>query len=101
MRDILVLFYIFVFSLANAETLTEIKVGALQYSTINWELSHLKALELDRQHGFQLVVVPMANKMRPLLHCKVRRLTSLCQMCFGSLDNGILAKITKFYRCTK
>lgn len=62
MRYILVLIYLLMCSFVKAESLPEIKVGVLQYGTINWELSHIKSQQLDIQNGFQLVVVPMANK---------------------------------------
>ena len=62
MRYILVLFYALVCNVLSAETLPQIKVGVLQYGTINWELSHIKSQQLDTQNGFQLIVIPMANK---------------------------------------
>lgn len=62
MRYILVLFYALVCNVLSAETLPQIKVGVLQYGTINWELSHIKSQQLDKQNGFQLIVIPMANK---------------------------------------
>lgn len=62
MRYTLVLFYALVCNVLSAETLPQIKVGVLQYGTINWELSHIKSQQLDTQNGFQLIVIPMANK---------------------------------------
>ena len=50
MRYILVLFYALVCNVLSAETLPQIKVGVLQYGTINWELSHIKSQQLDTQN---------------------------------------------------
>lgn len=42
----------------RAETL---KLGALGFGTVNWELDTIKRLKLDEKHGFDLEVVPMAG----------------------------------------
>mgnify|MGYP001597223318 CR=1 FL=1 len=47
---------------AQAEELPTLKVGVLKYGTVNWELKAMKQLQLDKQAGFNLQVVPFAGK---------------------------------------
>lgn len=48
-------------SAAAAQDLPTIRLGALAYGTVNWELDTIKARGLDEKHGFQLDVIPMGN----------------------------------------
>ena len=47
------------FSNLNANTL---KIGSLQYGSVNWELDLIKTLELDKNHNFDLEIVQLASK---------------------------------------
>ncbi|GAB4399756.1 MAG: ABC transporter substrate-binding protein [Rhodoferax sp.] len=38
-----------------------VRVGVLEFGTVNWELEALRILGLDKQHGIDLVVVPLAS----------------------------------------
>ena len=40
----------------------EIRVGALKFGTVNWELEVIKSNRLDEKHGFSLEIVPLASK---------------------------------------
>ena len=53
------LFSILVFINANATT---IKIGSLQYGSVNWELKLIKELELDKKNNFDLEIVELASK---------------------------------------
>ncbi len=64
-KKILSIFYVFFsllvcfnHSLAN-ET---IRIGSLQYGSVNWELKLIKELELDKKNGFNLEIVELASK---------------------------------------
>lgn len=46
---------------AIAADLPTIRLGALKFGTVNWELDTIKRLGLDREHGFSLEVVPMGG----------------------------------------
>lgn len=48
-------------SAAAAQDLPTIRLGALAYGTVNWELDTIKARGLDAKHGFELDVIPMGN----------------------------------------
>ncbi len=39
-----------------------IAVGSLQFGTVNWQLDVIRHHKLDRKHGFELKVVPVASK---------------------------------------
>ena len=43
----------------EAET---IKIGSLQYGSVNWELKLIKELELDKKYNFNLEIVELASK---------------------------------------
>mgnify|MGYP005684073457 CR=1 FL=1 len=43
----------------EAET---IKIGSLQYGSVNWELKLIKELELDKKNNFNLEIVELASK---------------------------------------
>lgn len=42
--------------------LPEIKVGALKFGTVNWQLNVITHHKLDEKNGFRLTVVPLASK---------------------------------------
>ncbi len=44
---------------ASSET---IKIGSLQYGSVNWELKLIKELELDKKNNFDLEIVELASK---------------------------------------
>lgn len=44
-----------------ANELPVIRLGALEYGTVNWELDTIKNNKLDEKHGFNLEVVPMGG----------------------------------------
>ena len=39
-----------------------IKVGSLQYGSVNWELKLIKELELDKKNNFNLEIIELASK---------------------------------------
>ncbi len=59
----LVLLSIFLFfvSPSLSKDLT-LKIGSLQYGSVNWELKLIKELELDKKNGFNLEIVELASK---------------------------------------
>ena len=40
----------------------KLKIGSLQYGSVNWELKLIKELELDKKYGFSLEIVELASK---------------------------------------
>ena len=51
------------FQPASSDTSTPVvRVGALKFGTVNWELSIIKSHKLDLQEGITLEVVPLASK---------------------------------------
>ena len=40
----------------------KLKIGSLQYGSVNWELKLIKELELDKKYGFNLEIVELASK---------------------------------------
>jgi len=48
--------------LAQAETLKKLKVGVLQYGTVNWALNTLKEHNLDEKYGLDMEVIGLAGK---------------------------------------
>ena len=53
------LFSLLIFINVNAKT---IKIGSLQYGSVNWELKLIKELELDKKNNFDLEIVELASK---------------------------------------
>ena len=53
------LFSLLIFFKLEAQT---IKVGSLQYGSVNWELKLIKELELDKKHNFKLEIIELASK---------------------------------------
>ncbi|MGB0847689.1 MAG: ABC transporter substrate-binding protein [Thiolinea sp.] len=48
-------------SVSWADDLPTIRLGALSFGTVNWELDTIKNNKLDEKHGFKLEVVPMGG----------------------------------------
>lgn len=46
----------------SAQALETVRVGVLQFGTVQWELSAMQALKLDQAHGFQLEQLALAGK---------------------------------------
>jgi NitT/TauT family transport system substrate-binding protein len=60
MKLIISLLFSFLFFVGvNAQT---IKIGSLQYGSVNWELKLIKELELDKKNGFDLEIIELASK---------------------------------------
>ena len=60
MKLIISLLFSFLFFIGvNAQT---IKIGSLQYGSVNWELKLIKELELDKKNGFDLEIIELASK---------------------------------------
>ena len=59
-----VLFAFILFSLfySNLESSITIKVGSLQYGSVNWELDLIKSMGLDKKHGVNVEIVQLASK---------------------------------------
>jgi NitT/TauT family transport system substrate-binding protein len=47
---------------ALAANLPEVRVGALEFGTVDWELDVIRRNKLDESHGFRLVPVRLADK---------------------------------------
>ncbi|MFL2678877.1 MAG: ABC transporter substrate-binding protein [Alphaproteobacteria bacterium] len=58
-KSIFFLLLCLLFSGVSAE---KIKVGSLQYGSVNWELKLIKDLGLDEQNGFSLEIIELASK---------------------------------------
>ena len=50
-----------------ANTLPDLKLAALKFGTVKWELQTIKRLELDKKNGFNLEVVDVAGKQASTL----------------------------------
>ena len=48
-------------STAWSDELPKVRLGALAYGTVNWELDTIKKNKLDEKHGFKLDVIPMGG----------------------------------------
>ena len=56
------IFFWLTFGFISAVDAKTLKVGSLQYGSVNWELKLIKELELDKQNGFDLQIVELASK---------------------------------------
>ncbi len=50
------------FNQSFSDDLEKIKIGSLQYGSVNWELKLIKDLELDKKNNFELEIVELASK---------------------------------------
>ena len=46
----------------SAEELKKLRIGSLQYGSVNWELKLIKELKLDNTNNFDLEIVELASK---------------------------------------
>lgn len=60
-RIITVLATLLFTSVSWADALPTVRLGALSYGTVNWELDTIKNNKLDEKHGFTLEVIPMGG----------------------------------------
>lgn len=60
-RSLLVIITLLFTSVTWCEALPTIRLAALEYGTVNWELDTIKNNKLDEKHGFKLEVVPMGG----------------------------------------
>tara|TARA_B100001564_G_C20592898_1_gene648744 strand:+ start:225 stop:1208 length:984 start_codon:yes stop_codon:yes gene_type:complete len=63
-RFFLYLFVITIFFVAQSKSseARKIKIGSLQYGSVNWELKLIKELELDKGEGFEIEIIELASK---------------------------------------
>lgn len=59
--------YLFVIAIlfvaqSNSSEARKIKIGSLQYGSVNWELKLIKELELDKEEGFEIEIIELASK---------------------------------------
>ena len=59
---LLILFLISKFNLILAAELPVVKIGVLQYGSVNWELDLIKKLELDKNNNINVQIVQLASK---------------------------------------
>ena len=50
------------YEVLNAEDLRKLRIGSLQYGSVNWELKLIKELQLDNKNNFDLEIVELASK---------------------------------------
>jgi NitT/TauT family transport system substrate-binding protein len=54
---------VFVFCLGYSSSFAKkIRIGTLQYGSVNWELKLIEELELDKKNSFELEIVELASK---------------------------------------
>lgn len=63
-RFFLYLFVTTLFFVAHSKSTEakKIKIGSLQYGSVNWELKLIKELELDKEEGFEIEIIELASK---------------------------------------
>ena len=61
-RFCLFLCFALFFAFHSFSEANNIKIGSLQYGSVNWELKLIKDLELDKQNGFNIEIVELASK---------------------------------------
>ena len=59
--NLIISFFLSFFIFLEVEAKT-IKIGSLQYGSVNWELKLIKELELDKKYNFDLEIVELASK---------------------------------------
>ena len=60
-RSLFIVAALFLCSTSWSKELPTIRLGALAYGTVNWELDTIKNNKLDEKHGFKLDIVPMGG----------------------------------------
>ena len=54
---------VFIFSFNSTDSLAKkIRIGSLQYGSVNWELKLIQDLDLDKKNSFELEIVELASK---------------------------------------
>ena len=61
LKFLLITVFIFCFSLTNSSA-NKIRIGSLQYGSVNWELKLIQDLNLDKKNSFELEIVELASK---------------------------------------
>ncbi len=61
LKFLLVSVFIFCFS-STSSLANKIRVGSLQYGSVNWELKLIQDLDLDKKNSFELEIVELASK---------------------------------------
>ena len=59
---VLLLFLVLGFQDVNSQNPQSIKIGTLQYGSVNWELNIIKSLELDKKSNINVEIVRLASK---------------------------------------
>ncbi len=55
--------FLFLFNnLTSDDQVKKVRVGSLQYGSVNWELKLIKEIELDKKNNFELEIVELASK---------------------------------------
>jgi NitT/TauT family transport system substrate-binding protein len=57
----LMLLFTFISLHAAEKPLTTVRVGVLEFGTVNWELEIIQSRELAKKHGVELKIVPLAS----------------------------------------
>lgn len=60
-RSLFITITLFFSTIVWSKDLPTIRLGALEYGTVNWELDTIKNNKLDEKHGFKLEVIPMGG----------------------------------------
>ena len=54
---------LFIFCITSSNSFAKkIRIGSLQYGSVNWELKLIQDLELDKKNSFELEIVELASK---------------------------------------
>ena len=66
MKNIILKFFflvLFIFCLSSTESSAKkIRIGTLQYGSVNWELKLIQDLDLDKKNSFELEIIELASK---------------------------------------
>ena len=61
LKFLLVIVFVFCFS-STSSLANKIRIGSLQYGSVNWELKLIQDLDLDKKNSFELEIVELASK---------------------------------------
>ncbi len=62
LTKIYIFFLLFFCFISNNVFANKIKIGSLQYGSVNWELKLIQDLKFDEKYGFELEIVELASK---------------------------------------
>ena len=66
MKNIILKFFflsVFILGVSPTDSLAKkIRIGSLQYGSVNWELKLIQDLDLDKKNSFELEIVELASK---------------------------------------